>query len=223
MMQFAVRHWEGWSPSIEATGPQPVPAAFRRRVTALGRNALGIVSAVPGLDHARYVFSSRHGEFSRTLAILRAIAAGDLLSPTDFSMSVHHALIGLLSIAHGNHGGHIALAGGAESFCYGMVEAISCLNAHPEQPVVLFHADEPLPDAYAPFNPDGAEMAVTALLLEAAGEDMIRFEMDDAAVGAPADKGEPATHFMRFLATAEQEATYNGAGRRWRWVRHGDR
>src|SRR5262249_61026398 len=90
-----------------------VPLMPRRRRTALGQKM--IASALACGEAAltgRYVLASRHGEFSRTLGILRSLAARELPSPAEFSMSVHNGLAGLLSIHSGNTRGHTALAAG---------------------------------------------------------------------------------------------------------------
>ena len=44
------------------------------------------------------VFVSRHGELARSMTLLQALADGQALSPTDFSMSVHNTAAGLCSI-----------------------------------------------------------------------------------------------------------------------------
>jgi hypothetical protein len=219
MMRFAIRAWAGWSSGPDAVGVKCVPALLRRRVTALGRNTLGTACALPSLDQARYVFSSRHGEFRRTLAILRSIAAAEDLSPTEFSMSVHHALSGLLSISQGNHGGHTAIAAGAESFCFGMMEAAASLAETPSQPVMLIHCDEPLPDEYAVFDTE-ASAAVLALLLEHTGDEMFSLEMSENLSGGQSQQP-AALAFRQFLDGKDAELDFYSEIRRWHWGRHG--
>ena len=51
-----------------------------------------------GLEDLPLVFISRHGETPRTLDILSDLASEQPLSPTQFSLSVHNAVIGLWSI-----------------------------------------------------------------------------------------------------------------------------
>src|SRR5215471_20708496 len=123
---FAVSAWSAWAPSRKTRADwwswagvadhdektplaslSPPPSRMTRRATGLGQtmvaNALWCGTAA---KESRYVLASRHGEFSRTLTILAALATGELPSPADFSMSVHNALAGLLSIHTGNMLGH---------------------------------------------------------------------------------------------------------------------
>ena len=101
---------------------------LRRRATPLGQKIIGSALALESaVRDGRYVFASRHGEMSRTIRVLSDMAAGDPPSPAEFSMCVHHGLAGLLSIHAGNRKGHTALAAGADSFGYGLLEAAACL------------------------------------------------------------------------------------------------
>src|SRR5258708_29575311 len=131
-LRFAVRAWSAWAPQREtpaawrawaratdlgtseaSTGSIMVPMMLRRRSTALGQKMLA--SALACGETAltgRYVLASRHGEFSHALSILKSLAARELPSPAEFSMSVHNALAGLFSIYFGNTRGHTALAAG---------------------------------------------------------------------------------------------------------------
>src|SRR5262249_34348958 len=116
--------WRAWAsgaaPSPATDSSEPVPSLLRRRVTPIAQRAL---RAAFSLAHGetRYVFCSRHGEFRRTLGLLQSIARREESSPAEFSLSVHNALVGLLSIATGNHAGHTAIAAGPDSFGFGLV------------------------------------------------------------------------------------------------------
>jgi len=217
-MRFSVRAWADGS-AASGEGAKPLPAMLRRRATGLGRRALAAASALPDLDQARYVFSSRHGEFSRTLAILKTLAADEPVSPADFSMSVHHALAALLSIANGNHGGHVAVAAGEESFCFALIEAAAGLAEAPEEPVLLLHYDDPLPGEYAAFE-SGAGPSVLALLLSAETGAGVSFAVS-AKRRAEADAVPAAQAFAAFLGSKAAAAEYEGETRRWRFAREG--
>src|SRR5258707_12046197 len=129
-VRLAVRAWSAWAPQRETPAAWrawaratdmgtseadassiAVPMMLRRRSTALGQKM--IASALACGETAltgRYVLASRHGEFSHALSILKSLAARELPSPAEFSMSVHNALAGLLSIHLGNTRGHTALS-----------------------------------------------------------------------------------------------------------------
>ena len=129
--QFRIEQWRAWAPGLDSaadwhawqqapfaprdSGEQPdvsfLPALQRRRLSRLARMAFHV--AWPLADAAGplpLVFASRHGETPRTLAILSDLAHDEPLSPTQFSLSVHNAIIGLWSIQRGDTSEMTALA-----------------------------------------------------------------------------------------------------------------
>lgn len=219
--------WLAWAGAgVDATGPaEPdasLPSVLRRRVSAVGQQAFRAALTVGERTDCRFVFCSRHGEFQRTLGVVRAIVDREPTSPADFSLSVHNALAGLLSIAWKNRHGHTAVAAGTDSFGYGLLEAVAALLADPAQPVLLVYFDEPLPDVYAELDGDGDTTLAIALLLETAAGD----EGDLILATEPADHAEAprpvtgqALDFLRFFLSGGAEAASPGAGVRWRWRR----
>src|SRR5690554_5707018 len=118
-MQFDIADWSAWAPGLatpeqwrdwyacpalpESADVQPdvsfLPPMQRRRLSPLARMVFHV--AWPLADkRARQpvVFSSRHGETPRNLALLTQLGLGEALSPTHFSLSVHNAVIGLWSM-----------------------------------------------------------------------------------------------------------------------------
>src|SRR5262249_20833291 len=177
--------WRTWAGAVSGTADvaaAAVPMMLRRRATALGQKVIaGALACGDALRTGRYVLASRHGEFSRTLRILDSLAARELPSPAEFSMSVHNALAGLLSIHFGNMRGHTALAAGLDTFGFGLVEAAACLAEQPQESVLLIFGDEPLSGAFATFGADDVGLPlVVALVLRppGAGNGGIVFEAD---------------------------------------------
>jgi hypothetical protein len=192
---------------------------LRRRVSPLGQQALRAAWSLPESASARIVFSSRHGEFGRTLSILDALISRDGVSPADFTLSVHHALVGLLSIARQNRHGHTAVAAGSESFCFGLMEALACLADSPAEPVVLLHCDEPLPDPFG-NHADSVEPALAlALVLTASGEGEALSLSTAPAAEAP-HAASHALDFLGFLRGGAAEASSSGERLHWQWRRH---
>jgi Beta-ketoacyl synthase, N-terminal domain len=117
------------SGQVETVSTTP-PPILRRRVTSVGQLALRAAYCLEQpADEPRVILCSRHGEFSRTLGLIQTVAAGEATSPAEFTLSVHHGLAGLLSIAHRNMAGHTAIAAGPDTFGCGMLEALGCLAA----------------------------------------------------------------------------------------------
>ncbi len=214
--------WAAWLPgraemvsggAVQAAAS--LPLSLRRRITPIGRKVLEAGWALLAKDGAapRIVLSSRHGEFARTFDLLTGLAESGEVSPAEFSLSVHHGLAGLLSIATGNTAGHSAVAGGNESFGYGFVEALASL-AEGAPSVLLLHFDEALPDIYAPVA-DTAEEPVALALLLAPGDD-IALETSPAAVSG----NDPlALRFADLLTSDAPEAGGSGERLTWRWRR----
>lgn len=156
-LRVSVAGWAGWiGPGEEMvlggalSERPPLPASLRRRVTAIGRKALEAAWAVLPTDGApRLVLASRHGEYTRTFGLLVSLDQDGEVSPAEFSLAVHHALAGLLSIATGNREGHTAVSAGRDSFGYGLLEAATFV-AEQSIPALLFYYDEPLPTEYVP-------------------------------------------------------------------------
>jgi len=220
-INFRLRGYQIWNPDLGENAA--LPALLRRRITPAGRHALNAAWGLPDLASARLVLSSRHGEFSRTLSLLESVATGCDVSPSDFTLSVHHALIGLLSIAVRNRRGHSGVAAGNESFCFGFLEALICLKENPTEPVVLIHFDEPLPGPFASFNCDGEKPVALALLLQAEGEgDLMQMTFSPA----PSNKELSSSHaqdFLDFLLGNSKEVISKNENRQWLWKRHADR
>ena len=176
---FSVKSWAAWTPgdndgdcwlgpAVSETTP---PMLLRRRISRLGQRALKTAWNQPGKEHARLIFSSRHGEFGRTLSIMDSLTQGTEVSPADFTLSVHHALAGLLSIATGNTQGHTAVSAGMESLFYALLEGAVCRSERPETPVLVAYYDEPLPKPYAAFGHDDDETVALTLCLDQDGEE----------------------------------------------------
>jgi hypothetical protein len=123
-------------------------------------------------DAVRVVFASRHGELRRTTDILRAISAGEPVSPTAFSLSVLNAMTGVFGIARGDRSAASAISAGAETLGYALLEAYAQYTAQPESPVLLVYADEPADPAYGTIEEDvqGGAIAILVNGATAAGQ-----------------------------------------------------
>src|ERR1035437_8663313 len=138
--------WRAWSRGAaapDAGGPEvTLPTMLRRRISPIGQIAFRAVCALPQQPTARFIFCSRHGEFQRTLGILRSLAAAETVSPAEFSLSVHNALAVRRSIALSNSSVQTTMAAGGDSFGSALVEAAAGLAAQPSEPIVLVYFDD---------------------------------------------------------------------------------
>lgn len=135
-----------------------IPSMMRRRLTPFGKMVMesfyAILPELNKLDilkNTQWVISCRHGDTHRMTQLLSNLSQGEILSPTDFSFSVHNSLVALFSIETQNTQNNIALSGGDQSFEMGFVEAYA-LAQTTNQPVGYFYYEMPLPEIYKEMN-----------------------------------------------------------------------
>lgn len=236
-LRFNVSQWIACGVGVDAAkdqtawvrGPAPqetngqaqvtLPPLLRRRVTALGQMAFKAALDLSKLEPARFIFCSRHGEFQRTLSILNALATAEPVSPAEFSLSVHNALAGLLSIAQHNTAGHTAIAAGADSFEAGLIEAAACLIDQPDQPVLLVYYDDALPAPYDELADSPETCLAFAMLLTSPREEgeaiILELRPRGVSVSTVASASKQALAFVRFLQSPVSES-FGGEHFRWR-------
>lgn len=184
-MHFRIDQWRAWAPGLDSTddwlawskaperlldgGEQPdvsfLPALQRRRLSRLARMIFQVAwPLADGHSALPLVFVSRHGETPRNLAILRDLAVKEPLSPTQFSLSVHNAIIGQWSIMRGDTSEMSALAGEGDGLEMAVLEALSFLTEGAPA-VLLVIGEEAQPQPYAPFIDDVPFPYALALLL----------------------------------------------------------
>lgn len=224
------RHWDGASIDDEEGAIPPtvkeMPMMLRRRLTSLGKMALKTAYDAGACNSARLVFSSRYGESDRTLPLLQDLAQHEPLSPMGFSLSVHNSIVGLLSIGAGNKASHNAISAGKESFCAGLVEAVSLLVEDPAKPVLLIHADMPLNDFYADQRDPSVPSLALSLLIEAClpGKGApYSFGLSQGQV----DEGDKqdidaALSFLKFLSGTEKTWEWQNRTNGWWCKRHAE-
>lgn len=185
----------------------------RRRLSRLARGAFHCAGRLPAAGDFRLVFASRHGESERTLAILRDLAAGVDVSPAQFSMSVHNAVPGLVSILRGSRGPAAAVAAGPESLGCGLLEALGSLGTDPS-PVLLLHGEDRLPALWEPSAGPEAPHAL-GLLLGEGGRPLV-LGWDPAGRGA-APGSSQALHLLAALAGGGEREPWRGPTAAWDW------
>ncbi|NCP62940.1 MAG: beta-ketoacyl synthase chain length factor [Alphaproteobacteria bacterium] len=116
--------------ALSKESPAKIPKAMRRRLTPLGCLVIEtLYGAVDFLETSSlnseipWILSSRHGDGDRVGRLLTDISKKELLSPMDFSQSVHNAIAGAFSIISQNTEMHTALSAGNTSFEMGLLEA----------------------------------------------------------------------------------------------------
>ncbi len=168
--------WQAWARQGQWPADPPFPATpllpmmMARRLSQGSRLAvqvgLSLLARHP-VDYA--IFVSRHGELARSVTLLQALADGQALSPTDFSMSVHNTAAGLSSIQGKAAIPMTSLAAGEGGLMAGFTEAVAALHAGASR-VLLVAFEGPVPEFHRPWLPDEAPPHALGLVLQAGDE-----------------------------------------------------
>ncbi|WP_263143874.1 beta-ketoacyl synthase chain length factor [Pseudomonas sp. RIT-PI-AD] len=234
-MHFNIDQWRAWAPGLDSADDwrawcaspcaladaqqQPdvgfLPAMQRRRLSRLARMmfhvAWPLADAQPPLP---LVFVSRHGETPRTLAILSDLARGEPLSPTQFSLSVHNAIIGLWSILRGDTSEMTALAAEGDGLEQAMLDACGLLGEGAPA-VLLVIAEETPPALYAGCIDDVPFPYAVALRLTPGDFWQLRLEPGS---GPRADWPHPL-NLLRCLNGDQPSLRHHWKSRQWTWSR----
>ena len=227
---FSVVDWVAWQPGVlsreqwrnwqsqgqiqksaELPDFKVIPPLLRRRLSLFGRVTFSLMDRLIDTHGAMpIVHVSQHGEVHRTIRILDEIATGNSVSPTDFSLSVHNSVVGMLSIHRGIKEGITAIAAGAESLVPVLLEAGGLL-AEDHESVLCVVSDEPVPERYAHYAPRPAIPFVVAFVVGSGHQYSLYQQGDDALCK---DDCPQALAFMRYVLSPEKELrlTHNRSG-----------
>ena len=220
----SVADWQAWSqqPSIPAPSDAApdvsfLPAMQRRRLSRLARMAFSVGwPLAEGREALPLVFISRHGETPRTFDILSDLAAEQPLSPTQFSLSVHNAIIGLWSIMRGETSEMTALAAAGDGLEHGLLEACALLNEGAPA-VLLIVTEEQPPQAYAHWIDDVPFPYAVGLLLTPGEQWQLSLTPQNCP---PATAPWPhALNLLRHLFNEQPSFQHAWNKRVWNWQR----
>jgi hypothetical protein len=215
-------------------------AMTRRRVDALGRHALQAAywgqPARPEMASSTtsdsapdgnmpVIFASRHGDTGRSYQLLRDLAAGEPLSPTSFSLSVHNAIGALYSIDRRDTANYQAIAAGPATVEMALVEAAGLL-ADGASEVLVVHYEAPLAEAYTVFADEPEATYAWAWRVGAPIEGAPRYEVSSHSTRVADMPVEPVTlphglAVLHFLLAEAPVMIRDTGTTRWIWSRHG--
>ena len=242
---FTIRGWSAFAPGLTsnadwmawATDPflphgdampalEELPPLLRRRLDKLGRMALQVSwwCQQGHDDDVPLVFASRHGDLGRTYEMLRSLAQGQPLSPTQFGLSTHNAIAAQYSIARHLTGNCICVSAGGASAEAAFVEALGLLADGVEEVLVVVY-DCPLPDQYAAYavEPEAAFAWTARIGRPEAGDVRHALQVDGGqpCVGEQASALLPhGLEVLQFLIAGQPLLDYQENGRCWHWRRH---
>jgi len=237
MIDLRIEAWQAWAPGVETpadwatwaatphaivdAGEQPacefVPPMQRRRLSRMARIVMHAAWPLCSDDEQLpFVFASRHGETTRTFAMLDEIRRDAPLSPTQFGLSVHNAIAGQWSILRGQRGESVAIAGEADTFEHAIVEAATLLDEGAPAVIAVIAEERPAP-AYDGWIDDVPFSYTLALRLSRAnGGPGWRLSLaENRGAVAPSD----VPHALRFVRALHDGASLDHPWktRRWTW------
>ncbi len=224
---FILQNWSVWPPLDKEVDEQLIqqqrlsvlPKMLKRRLSPLAR--IVFTAAIPCLQENKQVptvFSSTHGELAKSLKMMEMIEAGEDISPTAFSLSVHNAIAGLFSIAFNNQTESTVVAAGEEGIAAAFIEAAGILQEGAEQVLIVFY-DEPLPQFYpsARFKLSTEKSCAVALLLAKVG---LGTAIQLSQQQSKTNDGEQALQLpllVQFLSSQQNKLQLNTHRHCWCW------
>jgi len=235
VIQFDIDQWQAWAPGLTcahdwaqwaqdpcdlpSSDAQPdvsfLPAMQRRRLSRLARMVFTVATPLAaGQPEMPLVYASRHGETARTFAILKDLASGEPLSPTQFSLSVHNAIIGLWSIQQKDTSEMTALAAEGDGLEHAVLEA-SFLLSEGAPAVLVVVAEDQTPDIYSPWTSDVSFPYAVALLLKPGRTWQLSLRTADA--DTPSTKRPHAIELIGALLNGRSAFQHRWESRQWNW------
>ena len=240
-VSFSIANDAAWAPNVQTkdawlawannnhsisgdVGPpvKSMPPMLRRRAGFLGKMALEVAYQCLGekID-VPIVFSSRHGEASRSVDLLMDLAKGLPLSPTSFGLSVHNAIGGLFSIARADHANNAALAAGKSGVEHAVIEACGLLaDAAPEVLLVVY--DCPLPAVFSAFQDCDEQPHAWAWLMRPAADEYfsLTWSVDSTEASPSVCRAPDGLEVLRFYLRKDPALERVYDRHKWTWTRH---
>jgi hypothetical protein len=226
---FILGKWSAWPPIDENSLTQAellssIPKMLKRRLSPLAR--IVFCAAIPCIgDNANLltVFSSTHGELAKSFKMMEMIEAGEEISPTAFSLSVHNAIAGLFSMVFKNKLQTTVVAPGEEGIAPAFIEALGLLDEGEKEVLIVLY-DEPLVSFYpsAPYQLSTNDSCAIALTVSKKGAGIpMRFRASQVT----GDDGEQPLQvplLIDFLAKQKTELLLHTPRHSWCWEKQAD-
>ncbi|APG02650.1 3-oxoacyl-ACP synthase [Luteibacter rhizovicinus DSM 16549] len=240
MIELTIERWRAWAPGVDdpsdwaawSASPRPldddgeqpscdfVAPMQRRRLSRLARIVMHTAWPMCADDEQLpFVFASRHGETTRTFAMLDEIGREAPLSPTQFGLSVHNAIAGQWSILRGQRGESVAIAGEADTFEHAIVEAAALLGDGAPAVVVVIAEERPASayDGWIDDVPFSYAVALRVSHADGSAEGpRWRLSLRGNTEGEPSAEGPHALRFVRALHDGAP-LDHPWKTRRWTW------
>jgi len=231
-ISFAISEWSGWKSqalnnitkekTFLSTGKDPdvssIPPLLRRRLNLLGRACANeVLQHIKRDENIPAVYCSQHGDIERTLGILTGAVRGEPTSPMNFSLSVHNAILGVLSIHLGLTSSISSISSGQNGLVPVLLEAIGILMSGSEK-VLCVICDVALPQIYhyAP-NLCRNSYAISFIVTKSKGTGLKLTQSGDEVNMKKSE--ELPISLIKFLSSDIKEIYLNHNGLKWKLVK----
>lgn len=230
---FVIQKWSVWPP-VDSNAEldklaqkellSSIPKMLKRRLSPLARVVFcAAIPCIPENKQFPSIFSSVHGELAKSFAMMEQIEAGEEISPTAFSLSVHNAIAGLFSMVFKNNRESTVVASGEEGMACAFIEALGLLQEGEKQVLIVLY-DEPLVSFYpsAPYQLSTDNSAAIALLISDSGEGTplsLKY-LPDLIDNDGNEEGEQPLQIpllMNFLDSSQKKLTVQASEHSWCW------
>lgn len=224
MTRIYIKHWSAWTPNIkleenwqqwseglpaesfsDELNISDVPAMLRRRLSHLGKMSIACANDTEqDSSHRPSVFCSRHGELARSVDLLSSLAQGEMLSPTHFSLSVHNAIGGMLSINKKDPSNISAIAAAENMVPTALLESSLIMQEQGCEEILCVIYDDLMPEPYSSHSNIPDQSYALALVLTNKPSD-ISLDLSIKLSAELEEETEPqALTFLRFLLSADK-------------------
>lgn len=215
----AWRQWQGnnftWLQGEKASVDK-IPAMARRRMSSLSKLAVQTALTLAQDQQVDYlIFASRHGELTRTCALLEDILKGEDASPIAFSQSVHNTAAGLFTITAKKAIPVTSIVAGENTFHSALIEAAAYLSDNSNDKVLVIDFDEPLPSHYQEFEQQKYQGYAFGLILSAGNEYSLQWN------NKPAIKRDAMPHGLQCISKlvgSPSEWMIESSSMQWIWT-----
>ncbi|MGH8050053.1 MAG: beta-ketoacyl synthase chain length factor [Arenimonas sp.] len=243
-IRFNIKDWAAYAPGLkeqadwlawakdgylpagdEVPSLSEMPSMQRRRLERVGRFALQVAYWCQTAETADIplVFASRHGDIQRTYEMLEVLAGKEALSPTNFGLSIHNAIVAQYSIARQLKQNYLAIAAGKSTAEAAVIEALGLLHDGAEEVMVVMY-DGLLPEAYVSFQDENLAEYAWAWRLVKANSDTFSFSLETMKTKdrnvENKSCGPHGLDVMRFMLSGDEALAFDDGNRHWRWQRH---
>ncbi len=221
---FILGKWSCWPPRSKNSPTQaellsPIPKMLKRRLSPLARIVFcAAAPCINGNADLPAVFSSTHGELAKSFKMMEMIEAGDEISPTAFSLSVHNAIAGLFSMAYKNKLQTTVVAPGEEGIAPAFIEALGLLEEGEKEVLVVLY-DEPLVGFYpaAPFQLSTDSSNAVALTISKTGSGIPMHFSRRQITGDDGEQPLQVPLLIDFLAGLQTDLLLHTPRHSWYW------